>query len=301
MADNSRLAIPFSSTRLFSGQAVDSTAVLVKFTHRVDLDLDGVITTNDATIFNSNYSEGGAARWGIGDVDFDGLFTTNDATLFNSYYDESLGAVEIRAGRFRRPGARDVFARSQDRRSGTPPPFRSRGFRCACACEALESRVLLAAAPTLVRDINTTSDVLGPADITPVGSYAFFTGHAGPAEGTELMRTDGTKAGTDLVKDIVPGIASSQPANLTNANGTAVLRRHRRQRRPGALEERRHGRGHRAGEDIRAAGSSNPSASAPSAAPSTSPRTTAPAPSSGRATAPTPAPSSSPATRARPR
>ena len=96
VADNSRLTIPFgdgTTGRLFSGQAVDSTALLVKFTHRVDLDLDGVITTNDATIFNSNYSEGGAARWGIGDVDFDGLFTTNDATLFNSFYDESLGAV----------------------------------------------------------------------------------------------------------------------------------------------------------------------------------------------------------------
>ena len=81
------------STRLFAGEAVDTTAVLVKFTHRVDLDLDGVITTNDATIFNSQYSEGGASRWGIGDVDFDGLFTTNDATLFNSFYNESLTAV----------------------------------------------------------------------------------------------------------------------------------------------------------------------------------------------------------------
>ena len=93
VSDNARLTIPFDSTRLFAGEAVDTTSVLVKFTHRVDLDLDGVITTNDATIFNSNYGEGATSRWAIGDVDFDGLFTTNDATLFNSFYDESLGAV----------------------------------------------------------------------------------------------------------------------------------------------------------------------------------------------------------------
>src|SRR5687767_5797102 len=72
----------------------------------------------------------------------------------------------------------------------------------ARSCERLESRVLLAGTPTLVRDINTTSDVLGPESITPVGSIAFFSGHHGPAEGSELMRTDGTRAGTFLVKDI---------------------------------------------------------------------------------------------------
>ena len=96
IADNANLAVPFgngASGRLFAGQSVDPTTVLVKFTHRVDLDLDGVITSNDATIFNSNYSEGSAAFWRTGDLDFDGLYTTNDATIFNSYYDESLGAI----------------------------------------------------------------------------------------------------------------------------------------------------------------------------------------------------------------
>ena len=58
VADNANLAIPFDASRLFSGQVVDATTILVKFTHRIDLDLDGVITTNDATIFNSRYSEG---------------------------------------------------------------------------------------------------------------------------------------------------------------------------------------------------------------------------------------------------
>ena len=72
---------------------MDTTTILVKFTHRIDLDLDGVITTNDATIFNSNYTEGAPAYWSIGDLDYDGVFTTNDATLFNSFYNEALASV----------------------------------------------------------------------------------------------------------------------------------------------------------------------------------------------------------------
>ena len=100
-----------------------------------------------------------------------------------------------------------------------------RGLRpSSCAAELLEPRRLLAAAPpVLVRDINTTSDMLGPESITPVGSFALFAGHHGPADGSELMRTDGTKAGTYLVKDIRPGLAGSGPANLTNANGTVFF------------------------------------------------------------------------------
>ena len=93
VADNANLAIPFDGTRLFSGQVVDTTTILVKFTHRIDLDLDGVITTNDATIFNSRYSEGAPAYWSIGDLDYDRVFTTNDATLFNSFYNEALASV----------------------------------------------------------------------------------------------------------------------------------------------------------------------------------------------------------------
>ena len=93
VADNSQLTIPFDGTRLFSGQAVDATTILVKFTHRIDLDLDGVITTNDATIFNSSYNEGAPAYWSIGDLDYDRVFTSNDATIFNSFYNEALASV----------------------------------------------------------------------------------------------------------------------------------------------------------------------------------------------------------------
>ena len=111
VADNARLTIPFNASRLFSGQVVDTTTILVKFTHRIDLDLDGVITTNDATIFNSNYSEGAPAYWSIGDLDYDRVFTTNDATLFNSFYNEVAG---------QRPGARRRRRRHPRRRLVLP-------------------------------------------------------------------------------------------------------------------------------------------------------------------------------------
>ena len=51
----------------------------MKLTHRVDLDLDGVITSNDASIFNSWFREGQPAYWSISDVDYDGIFTSYDA------------------------------------------------------------------------------------------------------------------------------------------------------------------------------------------------------------------------------
>jgi hypothetical protein len=96
VAENAALPVPFgdgTSGPLFSGQAVDATAVLVKFTHRIDLDLDGVITSNDAAVFNGYYAENDLAVWSIGDLDYDGLYTSNDAALFNGFYDESLGAI----------------------------------------------------------------------------------------------------------------------------------------------------------------------------------------------------------------
>jgi hypothetical protein len=98
VAENKDLAVPFGNGTTtgpqFAGQSVDNTVVLIKFTHRVDLDLDGLITGNDAAFFNGGYSEDDlGATWLSGDIDLDGLWSSNDASIFNSFYDESLGAI----------------------------------------------------------------------------------------------------------------------------------------------------------------------------------------------------------------
>ena len=100
IAENGQLTNPFGSqdpndpnsvNPQFDNQTVDNTTVLVKFTHRVDLDLNGLVDGNDAAIFNGAFSEGdGGATWQTGDVDYDGVYSSNDAAIFNSFYDESL-------------------------------------------------------------------------------------------------------------------------------------------------------------------------------------------------------------------
>jgi autotransporter-associated beta strand protein len=96
VADNAALAAPFGTANggpLFAGVDVDLTTVLVKFTHRADVDLDGVISPNDASIFGTNYSEGDPATWATGDMDYDGVFTPNDASIFGTFYDESVASL----------------------------------------------------------------------------------------------------------------------------------------------------------------------------------------------------------------
>ncbi len=100
VAENGQLTNPFGSedpndpnslNPQFDNQTVDNTTVLVKFTHRVDLDLNGLVDGNDAAIFNGSFSEGDSgATWQTGDVDYDGTWSSNDAAIFNSFYDESL-------------------------------------------------------------------------------------------------------------------------------------------------------------------------------------------------------------------
>ena len=66
--------------------------------------------------------------------------------------------------------------------------------------------------------------------------------------GMELWKSDGTAAGTVLVKDIDPGTASSIPSFLTNVNGTLFFTANDGVARHRAVEERRHGRRHGPGQ-----------------------------------------------------
>ncbi|QGJ71482.1 Hypothetical protein PBC10988_31870 [Planctomycetales bacterium 10988] len=58
-----------------------------------------------------------------------------------------------------------------------------------------------------------------PEQLTNVNGTLFFTANNGTS-GTELWMSDGTEAGTQLVRDIKSGSDSSGPDNLTNVNGT---------------------------------------------------------------------------------
>ena len=68
---------------------------------------------------------------------------------------------------------------------------------------------------TQVKDINPGpgDGVPGYINLTAVGESLFFQGFEGPT-GFELWKSDGTEAGTVLVKDINPAIFSSDPSQL---------------------------------------------------------------------------------------
>jgi ELWxxDGT repeat protein len=61
-----------------------------------------------------------------------------------------------------------------------------------------------------------------PRDYTTVGKLTFFVANRS-GSGVELWRTDGTGAGTLVVKDIRPGAGSSSPKFLTDVNGKLLF------------------------------------------------------------------------------
>jgi ELWxxDGT repeat protein len=85
---------------------------------------------------------------------------------------------------------------------------------------------LAAAQPTLVKDIVTsgTDPLTGAASFRPgslvgMNGVAYFTAFD-PVNGRELWRSNGTAAGTVLVRDILPGTNGSEPADLAVVNNT---------------------------------------------------------------------------------
>ena len=74
--------------------------------------------------------------------------------------------------------------------------------------------------PTMVKDINpgTNNSFTYQSGFTAIGSTLYFSATDG-TNGLELWKSDGTNAGTIMVKDINLS-SSSGPKNLTNVNGT---------------------------------------------------------------------------------
>ncbi|HEY9046739.1 MAG TPA: ELWxxDGT repeat protein [Ohtaekwangia sp.] len=75
---------------------------------------------------------------------------------------------------------------------------------------------------SILKDINQATDPkasgIDALSLTDVNGVLFFNGRS--AAGQELWKSDGTVAGTLLVKDINPGSSSSNPSSLVNVNGT---------------------------------------------------------------------------------
>ena len=93
-------------------------------------------------------------------------------------------------------------------------------------CVVALAASLASQGPRLVRDINTKSYGFfssTPAEFTRVGGLTFFRATS-PLTGSELYATDGTKAGTKLVKDINAGGPSSIPTELTRLGNRLVFR-----------------------------------------------------------------------------
>ena len=91
--------------------------------------------------------------------------------------------------------------------------------RVVLRAEPLEDRLLLTMTPKLLLDINPGSGSSNPTGFTQVNGLTFFSANDG-THGAELWESNGTAAGTFLVKDINPGAGGSNPTDLTNVNGT---------------------------------------------------------------------------------
>jgi ELWxxDGT repeat protein len=111
--------------------------------------------------------------------------------------------------------------RMTQRKSGRFTSSRTPGYGRKLHVEVLESRRLLSLTPQRIEV--GIGDPSNPRDIVEVGSTAFFTANDG-AHGAELWKSDGTQAGTALVKDIRPGAAGSIRANSASlVNETGLL------------------------------------------------------------------------------
>jgi ELWxxDGT repeat protein len=84
------------------------------------------------------------------------------------------------------------------------------------------------AGTTLVKDVNpepykpATARASDIANLVAVGRTLYFS--ADGKHGLELWKSDGTEAGTTLVKDINPGPADSDPDQLTEFKGRLLFR-----------------------------------------------------------------------------
>jgi ELWxxDGT repeat protein len=101
----------------------------------------------------------------------------------------------------------------------------ARGGRRTLRLLALEDRTVPTATPHMVLDVNPRTLDSNPGGIVAVGPTAYFSTY--DEHGVGLWKSDGTAAGTSLVKEIYSGDTAYLPAPpiqyLTNVNGTVYF------------------------------------------------------------------------------
>src|SRR5262245_62027198 len=101
--------------------------------------------------------------------------------------------------------ARLPRARNQ---AGHNEAARNKRLQRTLCLEVLEKRVLPSGTPLLLKNVNPGTLGSSPGQIVEVGDTIFFAARDNN-NGRELWKTDGTAAGTALVKDINAGRGSS--------------------------------------------------------------------------------------------
>src|SRR5688500_541615 len=74
----------------------------------------------------------------------------------------------------------------------------------------------------LVKDVPDSAEYPSMSNFSVVGSKLLFSGYD-PAKGFELWASDGTAAGTAMVKDLLPGTAGSSPRSITDVGGVGYF------------------------------------------------------------------------------
>jgi hypothetical protein len=75
-----------NGTNVFSGQTVDATAVLVKYTYNGDTDLNGVVDFDDYARIDTAFLGSGTGFWLEGDSDYSGTIDFDDYALIDSSF-----------------------------------------------------------------------------------------------------------------------------------------------------------------------------------------------------------------------
>jgi hypothetical protein len=75
---SSIIGIGPGETALWSGQVVDDTSLLVRYTYAGDANLDGIISGDDYSAIDFNILVPGASGWANGDFNYDGIISGDD-------------------------------------------------------------------------------------------------------------------------------------------------------------------------------------------------------------------------------